>query len=173
MEKGLIHIYCGEGKGKTSAAFGLALRCAGHGERVIIAQFLKDGNSGECEMMRRLPQVQVFGSNPSGKFSFQMNAEEKIYTKKAVQHIFQQAVAAAADARMLVLDEAMAALSCDFLQLEDVLQFLEARPAGLEVVLTGRYPPQELLDRADYVSEIQKMKHPFDRGVAARDGIER
>lgn len=172
MKNGLVHIYCGDGKGKTSAACGLALRCAYYGDPVVVAQFLKDGESGECRMLAKLPNVTLLCGNPSGKFSFQMNEEEKRDTTAAIRGTFSRAVAAAQNARLLVLDEVMAAVSCGFLSETEVGAFLDSRPEGLEVVLTGRNPPQALLERADYVSEIVKRKHPFEQGIPAREGIE-
>ena len=175
MDKGLTHIYCGEGKGKTTAAFGLALRCAGHGQTVVIAQFLKAGDSGECQAMRRFPNVLLQAVHPVGKFSFQMNAEEKQQTTRALTAFFAEitALAVQRQARLLLLDEIIGAVDKGFLSEETVLAFLRSRPAGLEVVMTGRNPSAALIDCADYVSEIQKIKHPFDRGIAARDCIER
>lgn len=170
---GLVHIYCGDGKGKSSAAFGLALRCSYYGNKIVLAQFIKSGESGEIQMLRKLPNVAYFGGNPTGKFSFQMDEGEKRGMAELESSVFAQAVEHARDAQMLVLDEVMAAISCGFLPLEAVVRFLNERPEGLEVILTGRNPPQELIELADYVSEIQKIKHPFDRGIAAREGIER
>ncbi len=172
-KQGLVHIYCGDGKGKTTAAMGLALRCAGHDEKVVVAQFLKDGTSGECRLLDALPNVQVLSCNPYGKFSFQMSQQEKTETRIAIGQVFASAVQAAQEARLLVLDEAMSAMTCGFLDTDVVVDFLRHRPAGLEVVLTGRNPPQAVTALADYISEIQKVRHPFDSGLAARDGIER
>lgn len=171
---GLVHIYCGDGKGKTSAAFGLALRCLGHGEQVVIAQFLKDGQSGECQAISRLSNVYLFAANPTNKFSFQMNDHEKTQTANAAAQCFQNAVRVAREkpVRLLVLDEVMAAISCGFLTCAEVAAFLETRPENLEVVMTGRNPPPPLLALANYVSEINKQKHPYDQGVSAREGIE-
>lgn len=172
MKSGLVHIYCGDGKGKTSAACGLALRCAYYGAPVVIAQFLKDGTSGECRMLEKLPNVTLLCGNPSGKFSFQMNEAEKAETAAVIRGTFARAAEAAQGARLLVLDEIMAAVSCGFLPEDEVARFLDGRPDGLEVVMTGRNPPEALLARADYVSEVVKRKHPFEQGIPAREGIE-
>lgn len=174
MGKGCVHIYCGDGKGKTSAAFGLAVRFAGHGGQVVIAQFLKDGQSGEGNMLRQLENVHLLSANPCGKFSFQMSDGERTETARALETCFQEMCrqAEAYQAGLVVLDEIMAAISCGFLSCDAVCKFLQTRPDHMEVVLTGRNPPQELLDLADYVSEICKIKHPFDRGIPAREGIE-
>lgn len=173
-EKGLIHLYCGEGKGKTTAAMGLAVRCAGRGNRIVIAQFLKDGTSGECRVLAKLDGVTLLAANPSGKFSTQMSEEEKRETAAAITRTFAAArgFATREGARLLVLDEVCAAISCGFLDENEVLDLLDSRPDGLEVVLTGRGPSERLLARADYITEMVKRRHPFDKGVAAREGIE-
>ena len=172
--KGLIHLYCGEGKGKTTAAVGLAVRCAGHGGRVVFAQFLKDGTSGECRALAGLKNVTVLAANPVGKFSFQMTEEEKRRTADAVSRMFEAAAGFAVreGARLLVLDEVCAAVSCGFLEERAVLAFLDGRPETLEVVMTGRGPSEALCARADYITEMAARRHPFDRGAAAREGIE-
>ncbi|WP_281693088.1 cob(I)yrinic acid a,c-diamide adenosyltransferase [Agathobaculum desmolans] len=173
-ETGLVHLYCGEGKGKTTAAMGLALRCAGRGHRVVIAQFLKDGTSGECRILAGLEGVTLLSANPVRKFSFQMTQEEKTQTAQAVRRTFDAACAFAVreGARLIVLDEVCAALSCGFLEEQEVTDFLDARPDGMEVVLTGRGPSEALQVRADYITEMVKRRHPFDKGIAAREGIE-
>lgn len=170
---GLVHIYCGDGKGKTTAAFGLALRCVGSGNKVVVAQFLKDGQSGECRALRTFSNVVLLGCNPSGKFSFHMDEAEKKQTRQVSQQTLREAFEAAHDARLLVLDEVMAAVTCGFLTVEEVVAAVQNRSAGLELVMTGRNPPNELAALADYISEMKKIRHPFDRGIAARDGIER
>lgn len=173
-ETGLTHIYCGDGKGKTTAAMGLALRCAGHGKPVVVAQFLKDGTSGECRAFAALPNVTLLAANPSGKFSFRMTEEEKKQTAEALTRTFDAACdfAVRTNARMLVLDEVCAAISCGFLAEDRVLDFLSRRPEQLEVVMTGRDPSAQLREAANYISEIRKIRHPYDKGVAAREGIE-
>lgn len=172
---GLIHIYCGDGKGKTTAAMGLALRCAGHGEKVVIAQFLKDGTSGESRLLARLDNVTLLAANPVGKFSKAMNAAEREESEQAMARTFRAAVdfAVREHARMLVLDEVCAAITTGMLEEWDVLEFLDDKPEDLEVVLTGRNPTLRMQERADYISEICKRKHPFDRGIRAREGIEK
>ena len=172
--KGLIHLYCGEGKGKTTAAVGLAVRCAGHGGRVVFAQFLKDGTSGECRALAGLKNVTVLAANPVGKFSFQMTEEEKRRTADAVSRRFEAAAGFAVreGATLLVLDEVCAAVSCGFLPESELLAFLDGKPDDLEVVLTGRNPSEALQARADYITEMVKRRHPFDKGIGARKGIE-
>lgn len=173
--KGLVHLYCGDGKGKTTAAMGLAVRQVGYGGKVVIAQFLKDGTSSECRALVKMENVTMLSAHPARKFSFQMNEEEKQRTAEAIRRTFQAATdfAVREGANLLVLDEACAAIGCGFLEEDAVLTFLDGRPEGMEVVLTGRNPSERLQERADYITEMVKRRHPFDKGIAAREGIER
>ena len=170
---GLVHLYCGDGKGKTTAAVGLAVRHSGRGGKVVFAQFLKDGTSGECRVLAKLG-VTVLAANPVGKFSFRMTAEEKAETASALGRTFDAATGFAVRERatLLVLDEVCAAVNCGFLPEKTLTEFLESRPDSLEVVLTGRDPSENLQVHADYITEMKKRRHPFDEGVAAREGIE-
>lgn len=173
-ETGLIHVYCGDGKGKTTAAMGLALRAAWRGLNVVIVQFLKDGDSGEIHALRTFPNVTVFANTEEGTCAFVMNDEEKARCKALHEKNLSEAVALCRDGRcdVLVLDEVMAALNKGLLDEALIMEFLASRPEDVEVVTTGRNPPAFLLGMADYVSEIVKRRHPFDRGVAARAGVE-
>lgn len=170
---GLVHLYCGDGKGKTTAAVGLAVRHSGRGGKVVFAQFLKDGTSGECCVLVKLG-VTVLAANPVGKFSFRMTEEEKAETAAALGRTFDAATGFAVRERatLLVLDEVCAAVNCGFLPEKTLTEFLESRPDSLEVVLTGRDPSENLQVHADYITEMKKRRHPFDEGVAAREGIE-
>ena len=171
--QGLVQLYYGDGKGKTTAAFGLALRCAGWGRRVVVAQFLKGGRSGEAEAAARIPEITLLRDSPTGKFTFQMDEREKAETAARCLALFRRAVglARAEEARLLVLDEVLDALH-GFLPADELLCFLDTRPAGLDVVLTGHDLPPALESRADYITRFSKEKHPYDRGVAARKEIE-
>lgn len=173
-ETGLIHLYCGDGKGKTTAAMGLALRSIGRHKKVVIAQFLKDGTSGECQFLSRQEGVTLLAANPVGKFSFAMTEAEKQQTKEAIVRMFEAATqyAVRENAFLLVMDEVCAAITCGFLEEEKVLSFLQQKPDTLEVAMTGREPSARLQAQADYISEVCKRKHPFDRGIMAREGIE-
>lgn len=170
---GLVHLYCGDGKGKTTAAVGLAVRHSGRGGKVVFAQFLKDGTSGECRVLAKLG-VTVLAANPVGKFSFRMTEEEKAETAAALGRTFDAATGFAVRERatLLVLDEICVAVNCGFLPEKTLTEFLESRPDSLEVVLTGRDPSENLQVHADYITEMKKRRHPFDEGVAAREGIE-
>ncbi len=172
---GLIHIYTGDGKGKTTAAVGLAVRCAGSGENVVFCQFLKDNQSSELSILRQIPQITLVQAAPTHVFYKNMTVEQQAEARLVCRELLERAITAATEknARLLVLDEAVAAYNHQMLDRERLLAFLRAKPAELEVVLTGRDPAPELIAPADYVSEVKKLKHPFERGIPARRGIEK
>ena len=174
VDTGLIHLYCGDGKGKTTAAIGLTIRCAGRGGRILFCQFLKSRPTGELNILHTLPTVTVLRSHAIAKFTFQMTPEELAKTKQQQEQFFQQIIQRCQTMQpdMLVLDEIIPACRLQLVHEAEVLSFLQHKPASLEVVLTGRTPSQALLDTADYVSEICKRKHPYDRGITSRLGIE-
>lgn len=169
---GLIHIYCGDGKGKTTAAMGLAIRAAGSGRRVLILQFLKDGRSSEFASLAHVPNIEVIPQTRRFGFTWTLSEEEKAQARDYCSALLEDAFARAGDFDLLVLDEAVGACTSGMIGEVRLLALLEARPAELEVVLTGRGPSQALLERADYVTEMKMVKHPFQRGVSAREGIE-
>ncbi len=169
-----IHIYTGNGKGKTSAAIGLAVRAAGHGQRVLIARFLKDNQSGELTALAQLPQITLMPNETEFGFVFHMTEAEKQEATAYYTRMFADTVAAAKTGsyQVLLLDEILDACSLNLVPSDPVLEFLKNRPASLEVILTGRDPKPEFLALADYISEIQNRRHPYDRGLTAREGIE-
>ena len=169
---GLIHIYCGDGKGKTTAAIGLAIRAAGSGRRVLILQFLKDGRSSEFASLAHVPNIEVIPQTRRFGFTWTLSEEEKAQARDYNSALLEDAFARAGDFDLLVLDEAVGACTSGMIGEVRLLALLEARPAELEVVLTGRGPSQALLDAAGYVTEMVKRKHPFDQGTPAREGIE-
>jgi cob(I)alamin adenosyltransferase len=174
MNKGLIHIYCGDGKGKTTAALGLVLRASGDDYRVIVVQFLKGWKTSELNALKKMSNVTVIQGNLPAGFTWDLTDEQKAQMKLEHDRIFKEAVLLCGDGRktLLILDEIIGALGYNYISSEIVLPFLEQKPAQLEVVLTGRNPDQHLLELADYVSEIKKIKHPMDKGINARKGIE-
>lgn len=169
---GLVHIYCGDGKGKTSAAIGLAIRAAGRGKRIVIARFLKNDDSGEVDILRRIPEITLLPCEKNFGFVSRMDEETKRQAAACNLGLFERASMLAEDADMVVFDEIMAAVRYGMIPESRVLDFLAGRPERLEVVMTGRNPSEKLLAAADYVSEIVKRKHPFDHGIPARIGIE-
>ncbi len=173
--KGLIHIYYGDGKGKTSCGMGMCCRAAGYGLRVLICQFMKDNSSSERRFLEKSPLVDFLDGLPSETFSRRMTEEEKErhrdFYHANLEKLREMVSGAAYD--LLFLDEAVYAVRAGLLSEERLLAFLDGKPERLEVILTGRDPSEELLMRADYISEIRKVRHPFDRGLRARGGIER
>lgn len=172
---GLIHIYCGDGKGKTTAAVGLAVRCAGRGNKVLLVQFLKSRDSGEIYSLAKLPDIEVMRGKESKKFTFQMNEEEKHALLIEHNKMFEQVLAKIKNGgySLLILDEVIGALNAKVFEMPKLIEFLRHKPENLEVVLTGRNPAPELVEIADYVSEMRKVKHPMDKGIMAREGIEK
>ena len=164
----MLHLYWGDGKGKTTAAMGLALRALGHGRRVVILQFLKDGSSGEIEMLRRCGAV-VYAC-PNAKFTWLMTDAERAEARRTNTRTLQTILQGSFD--LLVLDEACAACKNDLVE-EALLREAAARAEqGAEVVLTGREPADWMQDAADYSTELRAVKHPYPRGIAAREGVE-
>lgn len=172
--QGLIHLYCGDGKGKTTAATGLALRAAGAGKKVLFSQYLKQGDSAELRSLALIPGIKTLVCQKPYGFIWTMSEEEKAAARKDFSALFEEACRLAAEEKydLLILDEIMGAISCEMVAQEAVLHFLEKRPEHLELVLTGRDPSQALQEAADYITEMRKIKHPFDRGIPAREGIE-
>ena len=170
----MIHVYYGDGKGKTTAAMGLALRMLAAGGRVVIVQFLKDGESGEVCMLSSRLGVPVFACAPTGKFTWEMTNEELAVVRKA----HDKNLAAALDevealgARLLVLDEVLDALAMGLVDESVVTRVLDLGTGELEVVLTGRNPSEDIASHADYLTEMKCRKHPFEQGVPSREGVE-
>ena len=169
---GRIHIYYGDGKGKTTAAVGLAVRAAGSGLKVLLFQFLKDNSSNERKILEALPGVTCLPGREPVKFVSKMNGDERIefrhYNNKALDEIIKFC----GPFDMLILDEALCALNLEVLSEEKLISFIQHKPRGLEIVMTGPRLPDNLLEMADYVTEVRKVKHQFDLGRSARKGIE-
>ena len=169
MDKGLVHLYCGDGKGKTTAAMGLALRALGQGMRVVVVQFLKNGTSGELEPLKKLGAA-VYSGQPGAKFTFQMNAEEKAQATKENNARVAEALQQPCD--LLILDEICAARNSGMVDEALAKQAVLERPRHREVVLTGRNPEAWMVEAADYITEMQPRRHPYEQGIPARKGIE-
>lgn len=170
---GMVHIYCGGGKGKTSAAMGLALRCCGGGGRVLVCRFLKNDESGEVKALALLPGIVIMKTYDGAKFSFEMNDKERRLAREYYTSMFADMCGRikVGGFDLAVADELITAVNLGFVPLEDVLELVKGSDLP-ELVLTGRDPDKRLTEAADYVSEIKKVKHPFDRGVKARKFIE-
>jgi len=173
MKKGLIQIYTGNGKGKTTAALGLALRAVGHGMKVLMVQFMKgNGPYGELESSKKLsPYLTIIQSgretfiskpNPDPK-DLELAQEGFLTAKKAIQN---------KEYDIVILDEINLAIDYGLIPLSDLLQVIDSKPEVTELILTGRYVHREVLMRADLVTEMVDRKHYYDKGVPAREGIE-
>lgn len=173
--KGLTHIYTGNGKGKTTCAVGLGIRAYGRGFKVLMVQFLKGADTGELAALAKLePGFKVYRGKEVKKFTWNMNEEELKELRKSMQEVFDFAVREASGGHwdMLILDEILGSISSGLVDVKDVACFIRNKPQHMELILTGRNAPDELVQIADYVSEIKKVKHPYERGIPAREGIE-
>ncbi len=171
---GYIQVYTGNGKGKTTAAMGLAFRAAGRGFKTYIAQFLKGQPTGEIEAAKKLaPFIRIEQFGREGFITVKDGPEDEDVSRARAG--LEQALEAmlSGEFRIVVLDEVNTAVHFKILPEKDVLDFLDKRPAWVEVVLTGRYAPDSLIARADLVTEMKDIKHYFDRDVKAREGIEK
>ena len=172
MDTGRLHIYCGDGKGKTTAAVGQAVRAAGHGFRVLFFQFLKDNSSNERKILEQISNITCLPGREQVKFVSRMNGDEKAellhYNNKALDEI----VKFCSPFDLLVMDEALCAVGLKVLSEEKLISFLQHKPRGLEIVLTGHQVSDRMKEIADYATEMHKIKHPYDLGKLAREGIE-
>ncbi len=170
--KGLVQVYTGEGKGKTTAAFGQALRAIGQGYRVCVIQFMKGRKYGEClAAERHLPNLTV---HLAGLDSFVMRenpAPLDIELARQGLDIARKAVASG-DYDMVILDEINVAADFRLIPLDDVIDLVKNKPASVDLILTGRYAPTEIIALADTVSEIREVRHHYGAGVKERAGIE-
>ena len=169
---GLVHIYCGDGKGKTTACVGLAVRAAGAGKKVVFTQFFKDGSSSEVKILTQIPNIRTIHCKFYHGLYFRMDDAQKAKASEDYTKLFRDAVEAARDADLLVMDELVSTCNHGTVSEAEVIEFLRNKPEKLEVVMTGRDPSQALRDCADYITEMRKIKHPFDQGIPARKGIE-
>ncbi len=164
----MIHIYTGDGKGKTTAAVGLTLRAYGAGKRVIFFQFMKAWPSHEITMLERLGVI--IDRSWDGKF---IHKEPTIRQKEMVQNQYRRVFSSFQKPfDMIVLDEILVACSFHLLREEDILALMQEVPREKELVLTGRGATKRVMEAADLVTEMRKIKHYFDKGVLAREGIE-
>ena len=170
-----LHVYTGNGKGKTTAAMGLALRAAGHGQRVLIAQYMKDGQSGELYALRTLDHVVVYPAAPIEGFISQMSPSDLADTKRRQSEYTAELIDLIADLkpRMIILDELGAAVSLQIIDSGTAMGLIRAAITYGETVVTGYQVPEEIRAAADYVSVISCERHPYlTEGLPAREGVE-
>lgn len=170
----MMHIYCGDGKGKTTAALGLSLRAAGSGMRVGFVQFLKGGETSELCSLARIPEITVRRCDRNYGFSFQMTDADKAAITRCHNALLTEARewVQRGEVQLLVLDEFLAAYRLELLDRKLAWELVSGFPPACELVLTGRDPEPAFLDIADYVSEIHAVRHPYQKGISARKGIE-
>lgn len=172
MEKGYVHVYTGNGKGKTTAALGLALRAAGASKKVFIAQFVKSMEYNELKALKHLKdfiRVDLYGD---GCFVNKTPAQEDIIAaQEGLQKVKE--ILSIQKYDVVILDEITIAIFFKLLSTKDVLSLIEAKPKSTELILTGRYAPEEIIDRADLVTEMKEIKHYYEQGVLSREGIDK
>lgn len=168
-ERGLVHLYYGDGKGKTTAAMGLALRAIYAGKKVVIVQFLKNTVTGEIRILEQLG-VKVYKGKQGNHFVSQMTEAEKTVTRKMQTEHLLSAVKEKAD--VLILDEACAVWQKDMINRELLQKTVLEKSDEQELILTGRMPAEWMLEAADYCTEMKCHKHPFQTGIRARKGVE-
>lgn len=174
LEKGLIHIYYGGGRGKTTAAVGMAIRMSGSGGRVVFMQYLKGAKTSERKILAKTENIRLIDVPDSIKFVFGMNEDEiararEYYNGKTdeIEKIIDKG-----DCDMLILDEVLDAADCGIIEKERVVRLADMCRGRVELILTGRNPDEQILRRGDYITEMCAVRHPFDSGIGAREGIE-
>lgn len=170
----MVHVYYGDGKGKTTASIGLAVRAAGSRMKVLFVQFLKTEFSGERHTLSHTENISLTFCPIDLNFTYNMSEEEKAKASVTFRKIFDDSVRTVLTQKydMIVLDEIFSAIQADMVSEGALYEFVSNAPKNLEVVLTGHNPSQKILDLADYVTEMKKIKHPYETGIPARFGIE-
>lgn len=172
----MIQVYHGDGKGKTTAAIGLSVRAAGSGKKVCFAQFMKGNCSSEILVLQEIPGLRVLRISREFGFYRQMDEADKAAITKEHNRILAELLEAleGGEAEVIVLDEVVSAYRYGLLDRSSLTKILEAGRGenGAEVILTGRKPAKELLERADYITEMKAVRHPYEKGISARKGIE-
>ncbi|MFW6034678.1 MAG: cob(I)yrinic acid a,c-diamide adenosyltransferase [Halothermotrichaceae bacterium] len=173
MNKGLVHIYTGDGKGKTTAAVGLAVRAAGHNFQVYFLQFMKGMITGEKEISK-LSQINFRRANQSEKFYYQMNNNEKKKVQEEIKRIWDKVIDLSRDSiyNIIILDELMSVINNELLSVNKVIELIKNKDYQKELIMTGRKAPEKIIKYADYVTEMKSIKHPYQQGITARKGIE-
>ena len=170
----VVHIYCGDGKGKTTAAVGLSVRMAGSGKSILFVQFFKSDKSSEINILKSINNIKTLHLEKNyGRYK-NMSEEVKQQAKTEYKNLLKKAMEITVNENfdMLVLDEVISAYNYEFIDRESLKNFLNEYKEKIEIVMTGRNPVGELVELSDYVSKIEKVKHPFDKGIKARKGIE-
>jgi cob(I)alamin adenosyltransferase len=167
--RGLVHVYTGNGKGKTTAAIGLAVRATGRNLKVAFVQFIKGVQTGERIFMENNKAFDIVQLNTG---NYRSKSQEQLRNEAQETLSYAEKVITGDEYDMVVLDEICVALHENLISIQQVLDLLDKKPQRLELVLTGRNAPQELIERADLVTEMRMIKHPYNEGIVARPGIE-
>lgn len=172
----MIQLYCGDGKGKTTAAAGQAIRAAGRGLRVVFAQFMKGNDTGELYILEKIENMEIIRSPRNFGFYRDMTERDKEELARIHNHMLERLLKAAGEKSldMMILDEITYPVSFQLLEKERLRELLSfgAGESGMEIVLTGRNPADFLLECADYITCMQAVRHPYEKGILARNGIE-
>lgn len=171
LDRGFVHVYTGDGKGKTSAAMGMAIRALGSGLRVAVVQFMKTSDSGECRILERLDGRIHLAHFGSGCFIHGIPEDKDILMARQGYGAIQQMI----DSRrfdLVILDEANMAVCCGLLTVDALLDLIRSKPIDLELVITGRYAHPRIIEAADLVTEMVEVKHYYRQGIQARPGID-
>ena len=174
QKNGLIHVYTGDGKGKTTASIGLGIRAVGREFKVVMVQFLKSSDTGELKTIEKLENFEVHRFERPRGFFWTLNEIEKQELQEDMQKAidFVKERLELGDCDMLILDEVMGSIKNNLVDVDMLVKILKNRKPHIEVILTGRNAPDEIIEIADYISEIRPIKHPFEKGIPARKGIE-
>ena len=174
MEKGLVIVYTGKGKGKTTAALGIALRAVGYKKKVCMIQFIKGSwHYGEMDSSRLLPEFEMIAAGKGF-----VGIIDDTSPKQLHKDVAQEAVKISREKihsenyDIVILDEINYAVNLDLISLDDVLNLIKSKPAELDLVLTGNYAKDKVIELADLVTEMKEIKHPFQQGIKARKGID-
>ena len=171
MENGLVEVYYGSGKGKTTAAIGLGIRAIGNNYKVIMIQFLKNDMTGECKILKDLePYFKVFHFEKKRGFTWQLTDEEKNELRSETLNAlkFASKVMDTGECDVLILDEILNSVDVGVITEEEVFEIIKNKSDDVELVLTGRTLPLKIAERADYISHVDDIRHPMEKGIDAR-----
>lgn len=175
LKRGYVQIYTGNGKGKTTAAVGQAVRAAGNEFNVYMVQFLKGSKTGELKSAEKLaPYFNIFRFEKKRGFFWTLNEDEKNELKGEIQEAYEFCCTVLKERKcdILIMDEVMGAVHNNLITKEQLSQLIDLKPENMELILTGRNVPEEIAEKADLITEMKDIKHYFGKGVSAREGIE-
>jgi len=173
LKQGFVQIYTGNGKGKSTAALGQAVRAAGFGLKTYIAQFMKEYPYNELNSLKQLSEwitIEQFGGDEFVYKKELPGEEELAKAKKGLQTAREKMLSGEYD--IIILDEAIVAIYFKLIETKDIVEFIKIKPENVELILTGRYCPEELIELADLVTEMKEVKHYYQKGITSRKGIE-